>query len=212
MKSLFNVAHRSTVMSQMSTERKSVSFKVIVLGDSGVGKTSLVIRQTRGQFSFVMAPTIGTSHMKTVLPIDDYDVELKIWDTAGQEQFATLVPMYARGANVCILVASYFDPTSLKNLEVWQERLKEANENPPFVVAINKTDMVDGAPMTIDQIREEYGEKYPNLFFVSAKTGDSVNELFACAAQEALKVKKEEQVNETVDLTKSNTPEKTSSF
>ena len=186
----------------MSSERKSVSFKLIVLGDSGVGKTSLVIRQTRGQFSYSMAPTIGASHMKTVIPIDDYDVELKIWDTAGQEQFASLVPMYARDSNACILVASYFDPASIKNLESWQERLRDANENPPFVVAINKTDMTEGAPMTYEEIREQYGEKYPNLFFVSAKTGDSVNELFACAAQEALKAYHEKQSSETIDIAK----------
>jgi small GTP-binding protein len=193
----------------MSEERKHVSFKCIVLGDSGVGKTSLVLRQSRGQFSFVMAPTIGTSHMKTTIPINDYDVELKIWDTAGQEQFAPLVSMYARGANVCILVASFFDPTSLKNLEAWRERLREANENPPIVVAVNKTDMVDGAPMTIEQIREEYGDKYPNLFFVSAKSGDCVNELFACAAQEALNAKSQDDDNDgTVQVVEQSKKEK----
>ena len=170
----------------METERKTASFKAIVLGDSGVGKTSLVIKQCQDTFSFQRAPTIGTSHIKTVIPINDYDVELKIWDTAGQEQFAALVSMYARGAQVCIFVASIIDSGSIKHIETWQERLKEAGEDPPFIVAINKTDMMTETTPSVDQIREEYSQKYPNMFFVSAKTGDCVHELFAAAAQEAL--------------------------
>jgi len=176
-----------------------------VLGDSGVGKTSLANRQCRGQFSFQMTPTVGTTHMKTIVQVDNYDVELKIWDTAGQEQFAALVSMYARGANVCILVGSYVDPESIKNLDVWLERLHNAGENPPIIVAINKTDIIEGAPMTPDQIREEYSERYPNLFFVSAKTGDGVTELFASAAQEALRVKKEDD-NKGTNIDISHTP------
>ena len=176
--------------------RKTASFKVIVLGDSGVGKTSLVIKQCQDTFSFQRAPTIGTNHIKTVIPIEDYDVELKIWDTAGQEQFAALVSMYARGAHVCIFVASIIDNSSIDHIETWQERLKEAGEDPPFIVAINKTDMANDSTKSIDELREQYAEKYPLMFFVSAKTGDCVNELFAAAAQEALKVMKTKEEEE----------------
>ena len=175
----------------MSIDNKPHSFKLIVLGDSGVGKTSLSNRQSSGLFTFQMTPTVGTTHMKTIVEVDNQKVELKIWDTAGQEKFASLVSMYARGANVCLLVASFIDPQSIKNLDTWLFRLHEAGEHPPIIVAINKTDILEGAPTTIEDIREEISTKYPNLFFVSAKTGDGVSELFACAAQEALSASKD---------------------
>lgn len=166
---------------------KLQSYKIIILGNAGVGKTSLANRQCRGQFTYQMTPTIGTSHMKTVIPLTDENVELKIWDTAGQEQFASLVSMYARGAHACIMVGSFCDPNSMEDLELWKERLNVAGENPPIIVAVNKTDMQEGAPLTLDGIKEKYGEKYPDLLFVSAKTGDGVKELFMAAADAAVK-------------------------
>lgn len=166
------------------TELETPSYKVIILGDTGVGKTSLANRQCNGKFNFQMTPTVGTSHLKTTVQIEEKPVELKIWDTAGQEQFASLVSMYARGANACIIVGSFVDPGSIDNIEVWAERLHNAGEDPPILVAINKIDMQNGAPMTTDQIREKLC-KYENLFFVSARTGDGVNELFVGTAQEA---------------------------
>ncbi|OHT02439.1 small GTP-binding protein [Tritrichomonas foetus] len=169
------------------SESEIPSYKIIILGDTGVGKTSLAIRQCRGQFTFQMTPTIGTSHMKAIVSLGDKKVELKIWDTAGQEQFASLVSMYARGAQACIMVASFVDPGSLSNLETWHERLHATGENPPIIVAINKIDMHEGAPMSIEQIRETYGQKFPNMFFVSARTGDGVTELFTSAADEAVR-------------------------
>ncbi|OHT15232.1 small GTP-binding protein [Tritrichomonas foetus] len=163
------------------------SYKMIILGDTGVGKTSLAMRQCRGQFSFQMMPTVGTSHMKTIVNVGGSDIELKIWDTAGQEQFASLVSMYARNSQICLIVASFVDPTSIDNIKIWHDRLLDAGENPPIVVAINKQDMEVGAPMTNDQIRDAIGEKYANVFFVSAKTGDGVESLFVSAATEAHK-------------------------
>ena len=162
------------------------SYKVIILGDAGVGKTSLANRQCRNDFSFQMTPTIGTSHMKTIVALGDRSVELRIWDTAGQEQFASLVSMYARGAKVCILVASICDVNSIANLEVWRERLYAAGETPPIIVAINKVDMQNDS-LTMDQVREQYGDKYPDMLFVSAKTGDGVAGLFTAAADAAFK-------------------------
>lgn len=180
------------------------SFKLIILGDSGVGKTSLAVRQCRGQFSFQMTPTVGTSHLKTIVRVANREVELKIWDTAGQEQFASLVSMYARGAQACVIVGSFVDHVSIENIDTWRERLNDAGENPPIIVAINKTDMHEGAPSTQDEIRESLGERYPNLFFVSAKTGEGVESLFASAAAEALQLEKKREKAESVDVSQTS--------
>lgn len=175
----------------MSEERieppQVLKFKVILLGDAGVGKTSIAKRQCAGSFDFKMNPTVGASHLKASMTIDNKKVELMIWDTAGQEQFASLVPMYSRNANVCIIAASIVNPDSVEHLDDWLERLYSSDEKPSIVVAINKIDLTDGAPMTPDDIRDKYGEKYPNMFFVSARTGDGIDQLFQAVATEALK-------------------------
>ena len=160
------------------------TYKVIIIGASGVGKTSLANRECYNSFSPQLSPTIGTAHLTARVPLGNELVELKIWDTAGQEQFAKLVSVYARGANVCILVAAFDDEKSFTSLHLWHERLLESGEDPPVVLAINKSDTP--GPLNREQfIREKYGSQYPNLFFVSAKTGDGVKELFTAAAYEA---------------------------
>jgi small GTP-binding protein len=156
----------------------NTKFKVILLGDASVGKTSIAVRHCTGIFEFKMISTVGVSHLTSTVTVQDREVKLMLWDTAGQEQFSALVPMYARGAQVCIIVASVLDLTSIDHIELWEERLHESGESPPVIVAINKIDMLDGAPTNIDSIREKLGDRYPALFFVSARTGDSIYELF----------------------------------
>ncbi|KAH0786158.1 small GTP-binding protein [Histomonas meleagridis] len=161
-------------------------YKVILLGDTGVGKTSIVRCQSTGKFDFKMAPTVGASHIKTTIPIGDKKVDLLLWDTAGQEQFSSLVPMYSRGAHACILVASIVNPDSCDHLLTWLERLNSTNAKIPVVVAINKSDLSEGAPITFDEVKEKYSQWLPVFFFVSAKTGDCIPQLFQQVAFDAM--------------------------
>jgi small GTP-binding protein len=167
-------------------ETEELTFKVIVVGDVSVGKTSLVRRQVYNAFEFKMESTIGIDHLITNLHVQDQAVRLLLWDTAGQEQFKSLVPIYSRGAQACVIVASLVDPDSVAHLEMWQERVRDQNTDVPIVVAINKTDMREGAPLTMDIIREKCQPLFPELFFVSARTGDLVPQLFQQVAIAAM--------------------------
>lgn len=162
------------------------SFKVILLGDTGVGKTSIIIRKMQKTFSFQMTPTVGASHIKSVVELDGKEsVELKIWDTAGQEQFTSLVPMFARNTDVCIIVASITDPASIEHIETWKERLYDAGERPPIFYAINKIDLDfadSDSRHEVDKLKEQLSQKYQNLFFVSAKNGTDIETLFEAVA------------------------------
>jgi small GTP-binding protein len=113
-------------------------------------------------------------------------VKLLLWDTAGQEQFKSLVPIYSRGAQACVIVASLVDPDSVAHLEAWQARVRDENRDVPIVVAINKTDMREGAPMTMESIRDKCQPAFQELFFVSARTGDLVPQLFQQVAIAAM--------------------------
>ena len=178
-------------------------FKVIILGDTGVGKTSLAKRQAQGAFDFKMNPTVGASHIKTRLKINDKNIELMLWDTAGQEQFASLVPMYARGANVCIIAGSIVNPDSIDHMKTWKERLYASGEKPPIVAAINKIDLIEGAPMTMDEARSKSESVSKDIFFVSARTGDSIEQLFQAVATTALSTQKSIE-NITTPISNSN--------
>jgi small GTP-binding protein len=153
-------------------------YKVILIGDASVGKTSIARRQANGVFDFKMMSTVGVDHLVSTIEIDNRQIKLMLWDTAGQEQFAALVPMYVRGAHACIIVASVVDPDSCAHMETWMQLLQKSGENPPVIVAINKTDLLEGAPLSIEQIKTQYGRIFPTMFFVSARTGDSILPLF----------------------------------
>jgi small GTP-binding protein len=161
-------------------------FKVIILGDTGVGKTSIALRRVEDVFEIKRIPTVGLSHLHCPATVDGSVVELLIWDTAGQEQFAQLVPMYARGAHVCIIVASILNSDSCDNIPVWKDRLHASGEKPPIIVAINKMDLLEGAPMTMEGIKEQL-DGFEYLYFVSAKSGDCIEQLFNEAARLAVK-------------------------
>jgi GTPase SAR1 family protein len=110
------------------------------VGDTGVDESSIARRQSQGTFGFKMRPTVSASHFRATMTIGSERVDLMLWDTAGQAQFASPVPMYARGAHVCIIVASIVNLDSCDNITLWQDRLPESGENPPIVIARNETE------------------------------------------------------------------------
>jgi small GTP-binding protein len=162
----------------------ALCFKTVLLGDSGVGKTSIVARWTTGVYHRIANPTVGASHHRKRVVVDDTEVDLFVWDTAGQEQFQSLTPLYARSACVAILTASMTDQHSLENLAQWSEVLSAAAEAPPPVIlAVNKVDLRESAQTTEDAIASKYGRRFAGQFFVSALTGEGVDNLFLYAAQ-----------------------------
>ena len=98
--------------------------KVVLLGSQGVGKTSLILRYTKGAFNTAPA-TIGSSLHTRKLVHSGVRVKLQIWDTAGQERFRSMAPIYYRGAHVCILVYDISDSRSFEDVRSWLEELQK---------------------------------------------------------------------------------------
>jgi 50S ribosomal subunit-associated GTPase HflX len=96
--------------------------------------------------------------------------------------------MYARGANVCIIVGSIVHPDSIEHIRLWRDRLFDSGEHPPIVIAINKIDLLEGAPLTIESVKVKLTD-FPSPYFVSARTGDCIEGLFTEVAQLALRAK-----------------------
>ncbi|OHT04636.1 Ras-related protein RABH1b [Tritrichomonas foetus] len=160
--------------------------KVIFVGDTGVGKTSIIRRKKEGLFDYKMLPTVGAAHELISEFVDDHEIELCLWDTAGQEQFKSLIPVYFRGAHVAVIVASYADPLSITNLKKWREKCDETQNPPTIIIVINKIDIQEGNFLSLDELRGQLQQEYPSFFFVSAKNGDGIDMLFFEIAKAAL--------------------------
>jgi small GTP-binding protein len=154
------------------------AMKVVFLGSTLVGKTSLVTQATSSQFDWSIKPTIGASYASKIVKIGPTLIKLQIWDTAGQERFKTLVPMYFRGAAVAVIVFSLIDPPSLHDVDFWASAVKQSASPPPAIfVAGNKVDLDEERTLTAAQgeaVARQYGAEY---WEISAKSGEHVEEM-----------------------------------
>jgi len=130
----------------MAQARKKIVLKIIILGDAGVGKTSLMKQYDKKLFSNQYKATIGADTVRKEITIDDKAVTLQIWDTAGQERFQSLGMAFYRGADACMLVYDVTDSRSFDSLESWMDEfIVHANprnhDSFPYVVIGNKSDL-----------------------------------------------------------------------
>ncbi|KAF3037236.1 hypothetical protein E8E12_005832 [Didymella heteroderae] len=166
--------------------RKKVLLKVIILGDSGVGKTSLMNQYVNKKFSASYKATIGADFLTKEVMVDDRLVTMQLWDTAGQERFQSLGVAFYRGADCCVLVYDVNNSKSFDTLDSWRDEfLVQASpmdpESFPFVVIGNKIDISSKRAMTFCQSKG--GIPY---FETSAKDAINVEQAFEVIARQAL--------------------------
>ncbi|OWF49796.1 ras-related protein Rab-37-like isoform X1 [Mizuhopecten yessoensis] len=176
---------------QSSTELFDLASKVMLIGDSGVGKTCLLVRFKDGAFlsgSFIS--TVGIDFRNKVVDVDGTKVKLQIWDTAGQERFRSVTHAYYRDAHALLLLYDVTNKASFDNIRAWLGEINEyAQEDVVIMLLGNKSDS------TADRvIRTEDGEKLAKEYSVafmetSAKTGMNVDLAFMAVARD-LKMKK----------------------
>eukprot|EP00922_Rhytidocystis_sp_ex-Travisia-forbesii_P065327 GHVS01097069.1.p1 GENE.GHVS01097069.1~~GHVS01097069.1.p1 ORF type:complete len:211 (+),score=34.23 GHVS01097069.1:30-662(+) len=176
-----------------SSGRKRALLKVIILGDSGVGKTSLMNQYVNKKFTNQYKATIGADFLTKDVVIDDKQVTLQIWDTAGQERFQSLGVAFYRGADCCVLVFDLTNPKSFESLDSWRDEfLVQASprdpDNFPFVAIGNKLD--ESAKRKVTGTRSAGWCKSKNdipYFETSAKNAVNVDQAFEEIARRALK-------------------------
>eukprot|EP00697_Spironema_sp_BW2_P007141 gnl/Spiro4/21353_TR10431_c0_g1_i1.p2 gnl/Spiro4/21353_TR10431_c0_g1~~gnl/Spiro4/21353_TR10431_c0_g1_i1.p2 ORF type:complete len:215 (+),score=50.34 gnl/Spiro4/21353_TR10431_c0_g1_i1:48-647(+) len=160
-------------------EVKIREIKVVLLGDAGVGKSSLVLRFVTNSFRQYAESTIGASFMSKTLVVDDTAIKYQIWDTAGQEKYHSLAPMYYRGAAAAIVVYDTTKRESFNTLKTWVKELKQ-NGPPNIVLAIagNKCDLADQKEVDTDVARAYASEIGAIFLETSAKVDTGVGDLF----------------------------------
>ncbi|KAJ4754370.1 Ras-related protein Rab-5A [Rhynchospora pubera] len=168
----------------------NIQAKLVLLGDMGTGKTSLVVRFVKGQYHDCQESTIGAAFFSQVLSLNDAIVKFDIWDTAGQERYHSLAPMYYRGAAAAIVVYDISSTDSFARAKKWVEELKRQG-NTYMIMALvgNKVDLEKDRKVHIEE-GTQYAEEN-GLYFTetSAKTALNVNELFYEVAKRLVKAR-----------------------
>ncbi|XP_020091401.1 ras-related protein RABF2b [Ananas comosus] len=153
--------------------------KLVLLGDVGTGKSSLVLRFVKGQFVEFQESTIGAAFFSQTLAVNDETVKFEIWDTAGQERYHSLAPMYYRGAAAAVVVYDITNAASFTRAKKWVQELQaQGNPNTIMALAGNKADLLDARQVSAEEAQTYAQEN--GLFFMetSAKTAINVNDIF----------------------------------
>lgn len=163
------------------------SLKVVVLGDSAVGKTSLALRFVTGTFKLETDSTVGASFITKTIETPNAKVKFNIWDTAGQERYRAIVRMYYKDVSAALLVYDITKPQSFYNLDRWYSELRKHVEDDIVVVVVaNKDDLVRQESVQIDTAKTFATRIGARYFRTSCKIDSGVTELFAEVAQECI--------------------------
>eukprot|EP00697_Spironema_sp_BW2_P006138 gnl/Spiro4/18546_TR9937_c0_g1_i1.p1 gnl/Spiro4/18546_TR9937_c0_g1~~gnl/Spiro4/18546_TR9937_c0_g1_i1.p1 ORF type:complete len:223 (-),score=36.96 gnl/Spiro4/18546_TR9937_c0_g1_i1:34-648(-) len=168
-----------------TTNNKIFQFKLVLLGESSVGKSSLVLRFVRGQFFEYQESTIGAAFLTQTVPLhDNTTVKFEIWDTAGQERYHSLAPMYYRGAAAAVVVYDITNRESFHRAKAWvQELQRQGNPNIVIALAGNKSDLASKRKVEPEEAQQYADENGITFQETSAKTPANVTELFAAIAR-----------------------------
>lgn len=174
---------------------RPVILKAVLLGDGGVGKSSLMQRFVNNTFDSNHYHTIGVEFLTREVVLDSVHYTLQIWDTAGQERFKSLRTPFYRGADCCLLVYAVDDEQSFLNLPMWQKEFFyyadiEEQKTFPFVVVGNKVDL-DDPKVDPEYVRRwcAQNDDMPH-FETSAKTARNVDEVFQAAVRRLVESKR----------------------
>mmetsp|Transcript_5907 Transcript_5907/g.6147 ORF Transcript_5907/g.6147 Transcript_5907/m.6147 type:complete len:195 (+) Transcript_5907:130-714(+) len=154
-------------------------FKLVLLGDSAVGKSCLVVRFVRDEFFEFQEPTIGAAFLTQTVTLDDSTVKFEIWDTAGQERYRSLAPMYYRGAAAAIVVFDITKKDSFNGAKSWVKELQRRGD-PNVVIALagNKADMESKRKVQTEEAQQYALDSDIIYMETSAKTALNVRNLF----------------------------------
>jgi len=175
-------------MSHSNRQPHDLQMKILMIGDSGVGKSCLLLRFSDNQFTSSFITTIGIDFKVKTMEIDGKRVKLTLWDTAGQERFRAISNAYYRGSDGVLLVYDVTDEHSFMNIRSWMNNIEQhANDSISRVIIGNKCDMTEDRVIPTDrgkQIADEYNVPF---YETSAKNNINVQKVFLDIARKIIK-------------------------
>ena len=191
---------------------QELKFKILIIGDSAVGKTSLLLKYVDNFFPETHMATIGVEYKTKNIETSKYKVILHLWDTAGQERFKSITKSFFNNANGIVFV---YDITSKESFDGVKNWIKDAEPYGKFesILCGNKIDLEKKREVKIDSLKEYSLKKKIDVFETSAKTGAKVNEAFQKLVDLIIKSKSHDELvrdfgvksgSSNLNLTKSN--------
>lgn len=170
----------------MREEELEVALKVVIVGDGGVGKSSMIQRYCRGTFTRDYKKTIGVDFLERQIEIDGEEVRLMLWDTAGQEEFDAITKAYYRGAHACVLAFSTTDRDSFLALHSWKLKVENECGEIPTIIVQNKIDLMDQCVVGPDEAELVARALGCRLMRASVKEDVNVGAVFRALAARCL--------------------------
>ncbi|AFN83701.1 GTP-binding protein [Encephalitozoon romaleae SJ-2008] len=173
----------------MVAPRIDYRYKIIVLGESDVGKTCLLHKYKEDDFKQSLMTTIGVDTVSKSIVLNGKNIMLNIWDTAGQERFFSITKSYYRNADGILLIFDISDERTFSCVDRWFGRIREETGNVPLFLVGNKRDKVDSATYHAMEgnFKSKAEEMKARYYTTSAKTGENVNNIFEDMAMVLLK-------------------------
>ncbi len=161
-----------------SEQEAQIVLKLLLLGDSSVGKTSILLEYISNKFDDSSISTVGVDYMDKIIDYNKFKIKLQIWDTSGEEKFRTITKNFYRNADGLLVVFDLTNTASYDHISIWINEAKENNDKLKTILIGNKLDLKDERIVAID-VAKQFAEKN-NLKYIetSAKDGTNINESF----------------------------------
>eukprot|EP00439_Symbiodinium_sp_Y106_P077955 s920_g16.t2 len=179
------MSYSDAVSSSAKAAAPRKGFKLVLLGDASVGKSSILLRFLHNKFSEEIATTVGAAFNTKTIESKGRQVKFEIWDTAGQERFRSLAPMYYRGASAAIVVYDQTNAVTFDRAQEWVREVMSTSANPNIVIALaaNKADMESKQQVSWEKAERFAQQQGLFLLDTSAMTGKNVLRLFEGIAE-----------------------------
>ncbi|CAO1354525.1 unnamed protein product [Diamesa serratosioi] len=135
----------------MREEELEIAIKVVIVGNGGVGKSSMIQRYCKGIYTRDYKKTIGVDFLERQIDVDGEDIRIMLWDTAGQEEFDAITKAYYRGAQACVLSFSTTDRCSFDAVKDWKKKVENECGEIPTILVQNKIDLMDNSVVSFEE-------------------------------------------------------------
>jgi len=173
------------------TEEYDLMFKILLLGDSGVGKSSLLLRYTKNEFISDLRSTIGVEFALKYLTVDNFQLKVQIWDTAGMERYRSITNAYYKGAKGVIVVYDICRQKSFENVDKWIDDFKSKADDDAVILLIgNKSDLDEKREVSKEEAESKAQKNKFGFMETSAKDNNNVQKAFETLFHEIVKIYK----------------------
>ena len=177
-------------------ESYDILLKLVMIGDSGVGKTNILSRYINNEFSSITKATVGVEFFSTIIKKNNKLIKLQIWDTAGQERYKSITSAYYKGAKGAFVVYDITKMKTFKNLDKWITELKANGNEDIYIILIgNKLDLEKNREVMTNDVKRKAEELKVGYFETSAIDGSNIEHAFDVIVEEMSKKIPVEDIN-----------------